>query len=526
MRDLGDYQTPPALVSAVLARLWADGGPWRRVLEPTCGRGHFLDGLLALDPAPAELVGVEVQPGHLEAAKRVAQKSGSARHVSLTCADLFSLDLSSQLGWRGGGSLLVVGNPPWVTNAALGAMGSTRRPPRSNVKEARGIEAITGSSNFDVAEAVWLKLLSELASEEPTIALLCKTAVARKVLEHAAKTGLPVADAAVFQIDARAMFEAEVEACLLRVRLGRSAPRNGLLRIPVFDSLAATEPSAEMGLARGRLVANVDVYARYAFLDGVCPLVWRQGLKHDVARIMELVEEPDGTLRNGLDEPVEVERGYVYPLLKCSDLARPEFSRTTKLRRVLVTQRSVSEDTHRLSFQTPRLWAYLQRHAAAFARRRSSVYRGRPPFAMFGVGPYTFAPYKVAVSGLHKKPLFRAIGSRSTGLPVMLDDTCYFLACRSPEQAGLASALLNSPDALGFLASLQFPGTKRPVTKAVLQRVDLFALLNACERNALLERAGAEVERLGGASLDWPEDLGTVLEGGPENCHHLMTVTP
>src|SRR5579885_2171383 len=221
MRDLGDFQTPPALVRAVLARLGAGGGRWPRVLEPTCGRGHFLSGLLALDPPPQEILGVELQPRHLEDARAVARGAPRSVRIGLTGGSLFSIDLASQLRWNVRGPMLVVGNPPWVTNAALGALGSDNRPPRWNIKAARGIDAITGSSNFDVAEAVWLKLLRELAAEEPTIALLCKATVARNVLEHAAGAGLPVARAAVYRVDARAWFGAAVEACLLCVTVGK-----------------------------------------------------------------------------------------------------------------------------------------------------------------------------------------------------------------------------------------------------------------------------------------------------------------
>ena len=46
-RDLGDFQTPTALVARVLATLEPIGTRWTRVLEPTCGQGRFIAGLLA-----------------------------------------------------------------------------------------------------------------------------------------------------------------------------------------------------------------------------------------------------------------------------------------------------------------------------------------------------------------------------------------------------------------------------------------------------------------------------------------------
>ena len=500
MRDLGDFQTPPALVAAVLDRLGPVGRRWPRVLEPSCGRGHFLAGLLALDPPPGEIHGVEIQPGHLEAARSVAAGAPGSVRVGLTGGSLFDVDLARAPGWRGGGPLLVVGNPPWVTNSELGALGSGNRPSRANVKRARGIDAITGASNFDTAEAVWFKLLDELAGESPTIALLCKTTVARNVLEHVARRGLPLADAWVARVDARAWFGASVEACLLCVTLGPGS----VDRVPVFDGLESDTPTAAMGFVRGRVVADLDAYAPFAFADGDSPLDWRQGLKHDAAGVMELEANPGGDpFRNKRGEPVDVEPGHVFPLLKGRDLSRPS---PEPGRSVVLTQRRVGDDTGRLAATAPKLWAYLQAHADDFARRRSSIYRGRPPFAMFGVGPYCFAPYKVAVSALHKRPVFHAVGPEG-GRPVMLDDTGYFLACRSPEQAALAATLLNGPDAVGLLRALALPGAKRSVTKASLQRVDLPALLAGADRPALLDRAGGVVARLAGRPPDWPEPL-------------------
>src|SRR3954469_12490193 len=113
--DLGDFQTPPALVAAVLDRLGPVGVRWPRVLEPTCGRGHFLAGLLALDPPPSEIRGVEVQARHLDQARVVALGAPESVRVGLIEASVFEVDLNADsLGWRDDGPLLVVGNPPWV----------------------------------------------------------------------------------------------------------------------------------------------------------------------------------------------------------------------------------------------------------------------------------------------------------------------------------------------------------------------------------------------------------------------------
>ena len=163
-KDFGDFQTPPALVLAVRACLEADGDRFDRVLEPTCGVGHFLAGFADC----RDLLGVEIQPSHADQARRVVGDRGA-----ILTADLFPLDLARDLPWRGGGRLLVVGNPPWVTVAGLGASSEPGRnpgPTRINARKVRGLDSMTGGSNFDLAEAVALKLIRELAPERPTIA--------------------------------------------------------------------------------------------------------------------------------------------------------------------------------------------------------------------------------------------------------------------------------------------------------------------------------------------------------------------
>jgi hypothetical protein len=283
----------------------------------------------------------------------------------------------------------------------------------------------------------------------------------------------------------------------------------------VFDTLEATSAATAIGFARGRLIADPKGYERWAFVDGTCPLTWRQGLKHDAAAVMELTlglasHDQPATLQNKRGETVDVERAHVYPLLKGTDLSRDE--PVPPRRAVIVTQSRIGEDTRPLEHTAPRLWAYLSRNAGSFAKRKSSIYRDQPPFALFGIGPYSFAPYKVAVSGLHKHVRFHAIGPAEER-PVMLDDTSYFVACSSPEHAALLTAILQEEAVRAFLGCLSFSGAKRPVTKALLQRLDLGAIADHADQAALHRRAGAIRSRLLGIQATaagpaaWPESF-------------------
>jgi hypothetical protein len=227
-----------------------------------------------------------------------------------------------------------------------------------------------------------------------------------------------------------------------------------------------------MGLAGQDWVADIVAYRRMRHLEGLCPFQWRSGVKHDCAGVMELRSAKVGHFENKLGEVVELEPQNLFPLLKCTDLAN---GNTIPERFVVVTQRHVGDDTAVMADTVPHTWRYLQSHRKKFEARGSSIYKGRMPFALFGIGGYAFAPWKVAVSGLHREPSFRVIGP-SKGKPVFMDDTCYYLPFEQESQARLVADILNSEPCRQFLQSLIFTGVKRSVTVDLLQRLNLSAI--------------------------------------------------
>ena len=218
-RDFGDFQTPLPLVSAILKSLTTLNKRWTRVLEPTCGRGNFIEGLLKQDVLPSEIQGIEIQKKYVQEALHILKQTTST-NITIEQKDIFAVNHHDDLYWHSKEPLLVIGNPPWVTNAELGVLGSNNLPQKINLKGLSGLDARTGKANFDIAEYIWLKLIRELAAEQPIIALLCKTSVARNVLQHAFNTGLPVTNAFIRKIDAKKWFHADVDACLFCVDVG------------------------------------------------------------------------------------------------------------------------------------------------------------------------------------------------------------------------------------------------------------------------------------------------------------------
>jgi hypothetical protein len=486
-KEFGDFQTPPALVQDILHYLTANNQIWNRVIEPACGCGNFITGLLNLPHPPREIQGIEIQDSYVKIARKLAENS-STSHITITKSIVFDLDFKLDFQWQGNGKLLVIGNPPWVTNSQLGTDDSTNLPKKSNLKGLRGIDALTGSSNFDISEYIWIKLLRELADQQPTIALLCKTSVARNVLQFAYANQLPIKKSTIRLIDAKKWFNAAVSACLFCVEMGT---KKGNYQAEIYRDFSEVEPISRIGIIQGKLISDMDSYQKSQVIEGICPLTWRQGIKHDAASVMELTSDSQGFMKNKLGETVNIEEEYIYPLLKSSDLFNQEIINPQKW--AIITQKNLKEDTNNLEKIAPQLWTYLITYKTMFDKRKSSIYKNRSPFAMFGIGDYTFSLYKVAISGLHKIPKFRLV-SPVNNRPVMLDDTCYFLPCYSLEQAILITTLLNHSLCLEFIYSRFFSDAKRPITKKLLQCIDLTALLRNVDQQLVLSQIDLQFE--------------------------------
>ena len=190
--------------------------------------------------------------------------------------------------------------------------------------------------------------------------------------------------------------------------------------------------------------------------------------------------------------------------MKCSDLSN---ERLTPRRLVLVTQRAVGGDTSGIEHSAPQTWRYLQSHCARFAARKSSIYKGRVPFALFGIGEYAFAPWKVAVSGLHRHARFQVIGPFQTK-PVFLDDTCNYLPFDDEFSSRLVADVLNSVPCQQFLQALIFTGSKRPITVELLQRLNL----NAIADEAGFGRRWQSLQRVNYKSLSAAPQFELVME--------------
>lgn len=463
--EFGDFQTPDDLARRCVQTLEGISVPPSTVIEPTCGRGAFIRAVLEQVPMHTKIIGVDRNSKYLEELQAIL----IARPVEITCADFFTVNWQKivqddqKMVW-------IIGNPPWVTNAGVGSIGGSNLPVKSNFQNMAGLEALTGKSNFDISEWMILDYIKWTKAHASIIAVLCKTAVARKILGHVLRYEGGWKRARLYGIEALREFGAAVDASwFVLERDGHPVSKD----CEVYESLDASAPSRVIGFHDGVMVSDVADYTRWRHLRGTdAAFVWRSGLKHDCSRVMELERVPSSR-RNGFGEVVDIEDHYVFPLFKSSDLGGKELRQARK--EVIVTQQWVGQDTSEIKTKAPKTWSYLNKNASYLDARGSIIYRNKPKYSIFGVGDYTFTDWKVAISGFYKNVNFKIIGPIS-GKPAIVDDTVYFLPCYDEKEARWLAAMLNSKPAHDFISSMIFLLDKRPITIDLLKRLSIAAL--------------------------------------------------
>jgi hypothetical protein len=474
--SFGDFQTPIDLARQCCQIASEHCGDVGTVIEPTCGEGTFVHA--ALDAFPqANLLGFEINEKYRRKARRGVGEIDKDR-VSIRKQDFFQADWQS-IRDQAVGNVLFLGNPPWVTNSQLGVLGSVNVPSKKNVESIRGIEAMTGRSNFDLSESILQTLLEAMRPDQDHLAMLVKTATARKILRMQWGGGANFHHASLRRIDAKEQFGVSVDACWLMLSPGSKITAKTQVCFQ-SDCIEKQPVSSALAWYDGHLVSDAKLAKATASLHRPQSTPWRSGVKHDVSRVLEL-RIVEGRLQRQDGTDVDVEPDLVYPLAKGADVAN---SRTDcPNRRILVTQHRMNESTDDLQERLPKSYRYLYENRDAFAARKSSIYRKRDPFALFGIGDYTFAPWKIAICGLYKKLQFTLLAPID-GKPVLVDDTCYQLGFRKRADAKKVLRMLVSDEATDFFRSRIFWDAKRPITAELLRSLDLTKLASQLKVSA------------------------------------------
>ncbi len=473
--EYGDFQTNIDLANKAVLYLVSKHISPQILIEPTCGKGNFLLASLQYFSGIEYIFGVEIYKPYIWEAKFniiqffLENNSKNKPTILISHSNVFDFDFKSITKLHAEKEILVIGNPPWVTNAKLSVLNSNNLPAKVNFKNHSGLDAMTGKGNFDIAEYITLMMLETFQKMKGNILFLVKNSVIKNIVFDQQKNKYALSAIEKLGIDSKKEFNVSVEASLFYGKLN-TTPAYTCKEINFYDKDKTIQ--TKYGWLGEKFVSNVDTYIYTQEIDGKCPFEWRQGLKHDCSAIMEL-EKVNGHYVNGLGENIYLEEGLVYGILKSSDLKNTVIVQTRKY--TIVTQKKVGEKTDYIQSEYPQTYQYLAKHKLTFEARKSIIYQNKPPFSIFGIGDYSFKPYKVAISGLYKTCYFTLILPQNDKT-VMLDDTCYLLGFDRLEFAVYTLILLNLEKTTKFLQSITFSDAKRTFTKDILMRIDIAAL--------------------------------------------------
>lgn len=466
--EYGDFQTPEELVQQVCGFLKKNNVTPKSLIEPTCGVGTFFIEALSVFDEVREGYACDINNYYIEVLKNKFLDYNVSIPTRIETADFFSKDWESNLH-NLPEPILIIGNPPWVTNSQLGQLRSKNLPVKLNHKKMKGLDALTGKSNFDISEWMINQMIEWLQKKQGIVAMLCKTSVARKVLLNAWKNDKKMEVATMHLIDSKLYFQISADACLLTVTSSDKRHKD----CKVYNNIEADNPIQTIGLRDCSLVADIHSYEETKHLiEDSQYYKWRTGIKHDCSKVMELEKTGEGLYVNGLGETNELEDLCLYPLLKGSDLANGRPSKKF----MLVPQTRIGQETRYLADTAPKTLEYLIKYGDLLDRRVSSIYKDKPRFSVFGVGDYTFSDWKVAIAALYKKLEFFVVGPHE-GKAVVFDDTVNFIAMDNAEESHRLADLLNSSTANIFYRSFIFWDSKRPITIQLLRSLDIDGLL-------------------------------------------------
>lgn len=476
-QDLGDFQTPSHLTDKICEYLTNIGFMPDIIFEPTCGEGNFVISAMKHFPSLRHVYCVELQSKYewlfklkmlnfcFEQKVNVAIEFHRDNIFTHQISERFKNLIDTQVQ-----NLLILGNPPWVTNSELSTLDSDNLPTKVNIKRSKGIEAITGKGNFDIAEFIILQMLHRFPDKKGKIVMLCKTSVIRNIVKCIRKLHLRISNIQELLIDAKREFNISVDAAVFIADLNST---EGSF-CTVSSLYQPNKQYRKYGWVGNNFASNIELYDKYKYIDGYSALAWRQGVKHDAAKVMVLEICINNVLINGFQDPVDIEETLLYPFVKGTELKKPLIDNASN--KVIITQTSPNETTGYIASKLPKTWSYLISYSDLLDKRKSVVYKSKPRFSLFGIGDYSFKPYKVAVSGFYKEPNFSLIPPIG-GKPVMLDDTCYYLSFDEFREAFFTWVLLSTDDIKKFLSSIVFLDSKRPYTKEILMRIDILKLV-------------------------------------------------
>jgi len=199
--EFGDFQTPLILAQKIISKI-VNLDDYEKIIEPTCGIGTFIIACLTQNINKSKIEGWEINPNHVTSANQIISNTVNEKVEIVKEQDFFEIDWVN-FKKENSNKILFLGNPPWITNSELSKLFSNNLPDKCNFQKFKGIEALTGKSNFDISEWMIIQLLEYISGSSSAIAFLIKTSVARKLFKYINDNQLLVSSISINLIDAK-----------------------------------------------------------------------------------------------------------------------------------------------------------------------------------------------------------------------------------------------------------------------------------------------------------------------------------
>lgn len=565
---LGEYYTPGWLAEFVLRESGWDGAPAHRLLDPTCGSGAFLLRALSEVRARWERLGRQTPAAELLRRVRTSVVGYDVNWLAvLTARANYLLAVRDWLGAEeprampverrdvileqpvaAGGFDFVVGNPPWI---AWDHLPSDYRQATMPLWQQYGLFTLSAAAARHGGAKKDLSMLLTYACADRYLKdggrlgfVITQTAFQ----SHASGDGFrrfqlgaegpPLAVLRVHDLVAVRPFAGAANwTSVLILEKGRptrypvayvkwvptdSTRRSAVGRVPAVEQHYEARPAepdrpgspwmlVPQGLAGLERLAGPSDYAAHlgANTGGANGVYWLEvrGCEPDGLRVRNVVDRGKHAV-TCREQTIEPE--LVYPLIRWGDVDRWRAAPSAHLLLAQdpTTRRGVDEAWMRA--RLPRSYAYLSEFRPLLeARAAFRRYQSEGPFyAMYNVGPYTVAPWKVVWRRMDRRLRAAVIGQCEVPgagwRSIVPQETCVVVATQSAEEAHYLCAVVNSPLSAFLARSSSVDGGKGFGTPGMLDYLNLrrFEPANRLHRELAACGLRAHTAAASGGDLD------------------------
>lgn len=226
----------------------------------------------------------------------------------------------------------------------------------------------------------------------------------------------------------------------------------------------ATDPTSAWLTARRkaldavRKVVGQSDYRAYegSNTGGANGVYWVEVLSERPDGLVIIRNFTEGAKREVVDVVKPVERDLLYPLLRGRDVTRWQAEPSLRILMMQDPQSRRGIDIATVQTRWPKTWSYLKHFEDDLRKRRSQAVRRLmekgPFYSLFGVGDYTFAPWKVIWREQAAQFTCAVVDSQG-GKPIIPDHKLMLVDCQSADEAHyLCGTLSSSPSVFAVWA--------------------------------------------------------------------------